>query len=479
MTQVVNDRNHIVASITFVNFTNMETGTDGLKHFLNYLRSLTFFDRLFRWSSVKSALVDASADFQKLVFGVETGVQARRDLEVEREKVRTLEAAVAELRLLRAEREQLLKDKAALESKNDAYLKRGNELSAELNSSRQKIETLEARLRELSSENTKFKASHEERVKQYETNVAKLHDVIKRTHDERDRERRAQHEQEIARLLKMKETWSAHEENVKNRIKAICNRHGVEYLDTVPFRGRPDVTLRINGEFVVFDAKSPAGDDLSNFPQYLKNQSESVAKYVKEENVRREIFLVVPANTLEHLSQFEFRLSDYTVYVISIDSLEPIILALRRIEDYEFAEQLSPEERENICRIIGKFVHLSKRRIQIDGFFAQQFFELVYRSEADLPKDILNAVSEFEKSEKLNPPQEKRARQINIKELESDAAKIKQDAHQKGIYTDESFLVKNLNKLPLYTPPSEKKKETDQKSLFSDVVPEEEKKQAG
>lgn len=461
LTRIVSARLYIAASCTLFNFTNMEPATDGLRSFLNDLRSITFWDRLFRWGRVKSALVDASAELQKVIFSVDATARLRRDLELEQTRNRALEEAAGELKLLRLEKEQLLREKAALESRNEAYLKRGSELSGELQASRQKIEALEIKVRELSDENTRFRTTNEERVRQYEDNMSKLHDAINRTHQERDRERKAQHDREIERLVKMKETWSSHEDNVKNRVKAICARHGVEYMEAVPFRGRPDVTLKINGEFVVFDAKSPAGEDLSNFPTYLKNQSESVAKYAKEENVRREIFLVVPANTLEHLTQFEYRLTDYTVYVISIDSLEPIVLALRRIEDYEFAEQLSPEERENICRIIGKFVHLSKRRIQIDGFFAQQFFELVYRSEADLPRDILESVSEFEKSEKLNPPQEKRAKQISIREVEADAARIRKDAAQKGIYTDESFLTKNLNKLPLYIPEEKKKEQPD------------------
>jgi hypothetical protein len=137
--------------------------------------------------------------------------------------------------------------------------------------------------------------------------------------------------------------------------------------------------------------------------------------------------------------------------VISIDSLEPIMLSLKKIEDYDFVDQLSPEERENICRVIGKFIHLSKRRIQIDGFFAKQFFELVYRSEADLPKDILDKVVEFEKAEKLNPPIEKRAKQINLKELELENEKLASEATQKGIVTQDSALIKEINKLPLYT----------------------------
>ena len=189
-------------------------------------------------------------------------------------------------------------------------------------------------------------------------------------------------------------------------------------------------------------------------------------KYVREDDVRKEMFLVVPTNTLDALEQFTYRLSDYTVYVISIDALEPVILTLQRIEDYEFAEQLSPEERENISRVIGKFVHLSKRRIQIDGFFAKQFFELVYRSEADLPKEFMDKVIEFEKSEKLNPPLERRAKQINVKDLKSDSERLESEANQRGIITQDSLLSKELNKLPLYSTEHAKPKDKEQGELF-------------
>ena len=358
-----------------------------------------------------------------------------------------------------------MKDKAGLESKNEIYLKRGTELSNEVSALRQKLESYENELKGLRNENTYLKSSDEQRLKEYESRMSNLTETIKRFDRDRIQEKEERHAREIERLRLMKQTWINHEDNVKIRIKLICQKHGVEYSDKVPFKGKPDNTLRINEEFIIFDAKSPANDDLSNFPLYLKAQSEQASKYVKEEGVRREIFLVVPANTLEVLQQFEFRLSDYTVYVISIDSLEPMILALRKVEDYEFAEKLSPEERENICRVIGKFVHLSKRRIQIDGFFAKQFFELLYRSDADLPKDILEKAVEFERSEKLNPPTDKRAKQISNRELEQEVSKIKNDAMQKGIYTEDTHLSKGLNRLPLYTEDSNTDS-TDQKELF-------------
>lgn len=445
----------------------MDTGIDNIKRLLSDLRGFTFLDRLFRWHTIKSLLIDASADLQKLIFSSESFRKVNHDLDLERGKIASLENSLVDLRILRNEKEELLKSRSALESKNDTFLKRGIELQNELALQKQKFETIESELKFLREENTKLKTSEFERKKNHDTSTARLNDTIQRLDEERKQEKNAQHQHEIEKLIRLKETWSNHEGEVQRRIKAICSRHGIDYVDSVPFKGKPDNTLKVNSEFLIFDAKSPAGDDLTNFPSYLKNQAENAGKYANEEGVRREIFLVVPTNTLGVLEQFEYRLSDYTAYVISVEALEPVILALRKIEDYEFAEQLSPEERENICRVIGKFLHLSKRRIQIDGFFARQFFELLYRSEADLPMDMLDSVKEFEKSEKLNPPQEKRAKQISIKDLEADVNKIKSDADQKGIYIVESQLSKSLDKLPLYKKQAEEQQKGEQPTLFN------------
>jgi hypothetical protein len=428
----------------------MDNGMDNIKRLFNELKTFTLWDRLFHWGRIRALLVETSAELQRLVS--EMGA-----LQAENRK---LESSIERLS---DDKITFQKENSVLKEKNDNYLKRGTELANEKESFKQRADLLDRECNRLREEILQLKTKEEQRRTEYDKAVNQLfklrEDILKERSDKDEKEKQAAYE----RLRKLKETWSKHEADVKNRIKIICNRHGVEYLETVPFKGKPDNTLKINDEFIVFDAKSPGSDDLSNFPLYLRNQAESVSKYVKEENVRREVFLVVPTNTLDVVEQFEYKLSDYTVYVISIDALEPIILSLRKIEEYEFAEQLSPEERENICRVIGKFVHLSKRRIQIDGFFAKQFFELVYRSEADLPKDFLDKVIEFEKAEKLNPPIERRARQISNKELETEIRERKTDAEQKGIEMDESLLTKNLNKLPLYT---DKPREETQKDLF-------------
>ena len=428
----------------------MDSGIENIKKLFTDLKTFTFWDRLFHWGRIRTLLIETSAELQRLVSSVSS-------LQTDNQKLQS------SIERLSDDKITFQKENSVLKEKNDNYLKRGTELANEKESFKNKAELLDKESSRLREEILQLKAKEEQRRTEYDKAVNQLfklrEDILKERSDKEEKEKQIAYE----RLRKLKETWSKHETDVKNRIKIICNKHGVEYMESVPFKGKPDNTLKINDEFIVFDAKSPGSDDLSNFPLYLRNQAESVSKYVKEENVRREVFLVVPTNTLEVVAQFEYKLSDYTVYVISIDALEPIILSLRKIEEYEFAEQLSPEERENICRVIGKFVHLSKRRIQIDGFFAKQFFELVYRSEADLPKDFLDKVIEFEKAEKLNPPIERRARQISNKELEIEIRERKTDAEQKGIEMDEALLTKNLNKLPLYT---DKPKEETQKDLF-------------
>lgn len=459
----------------------MELDQENLRRFFEKLRSIGLLERIFGWGKIISQLVDANGELQKLITKAESLKTENNRLEsaltVEKVATSNLQQTISRLEAenvrlsgssdhLLKEKEERVKELSSLSEANKNYLRRGTELSNELAVTKSSLERLEQDAKRMKEQLTQFQSLEEHRKVEYEKSMAALNQIQQKIQKDREAEVDIRNRAEIERLKRLKETWTAHEENVKGRIKAICNRHGIDYVDKVPFKGSPDNTIKIKDEFIIFDAKSPASDDLSNFPSYIKNQTDSISKYVKEEGVRRELFLVVPTNTLDALGQYEYKLPDYTVFVISIDSLEPIILSLKKIEDYDFVDQLSPEERENICRVIGKFVHLSKRRIQIDGFFAKQFFELVYRSEADLPKDILDKVVEFEKSEKLNPPIEKRAKQINLKELELENDKINSEANQKGIVTHDSLLMKEINKLPLYTTQVETQGKKDQANLF-------------
>lgn len=402
-------------------------------------------------SSIKASGLEQANSISRL-----KALLASGDTTIEGQKQRIIQLEATN-GLLSQKNEQLTADnkKYSEETATDKeslnkITERRNQLEIETEGMRKDISVLQMERNLLKQQNTQLVTEEESRRKKYDSDIAALTSIRDQIQNERATEIEEKNKAAIEQIKGLKETWGKHQENVKSIIKNISNKHVIEYIEKVPFKGDPDNTLKICDEYVVFDAKSPATDDLSNFPNYLKEQAEKAKKYAKQEAVKKDIFLVVPANTLEKLTQFVFNLGDYDVFVISVDSLEQIILGLKKIEGYEFAEKLSPEERDNICRVLGKFAHLTKRRIQIDSFFAKQFIELAYKTETDLPPEFLNKVIEFERSEKLNPPVERRAKAINIRELDKDATQLKIEVVAKGIFIDDNKMSNGLNELQLY-----------------------------
>ena len=218
----------------------------------------------------------------------------------------------------------------------------------------------------------------------------------------------------------MKKKWGEHEKDIEHHIQMICKKHILEYISQEEFpysRLKPDNTIKISEQYIIFDAKCPSNDDLSNFPNYIKAQTDNLKKYAKHKDVKKDLFLVIPANTLHAIKQFTHNMGDYNVFIITKDAIEPIVISLKKIQDFQLIEKLSPEERDDICRIIGKFAHTTKRRIQIDQYFAEEFLDTLKKAGSQLPKEVLKQVIEFEGAEKLNPPMEKRNKKILTQEL--------------------------------------------------------------
>lgn len=377
---------------------------DKLNNLFERIKSLGFWQRLFGWKSVRILSYDAYDEFRKISGQIEE-----------------LDRQIAEQKTLIGELE---KDREIQGNRLEDGRVATQKLEEKIRFLEQDQQRLNKEKTELSNRIAKYEQAEETRKESYEKNVTAVNTIRASLENERQQLKEQQMQEKEEAFEEMKQTWKNHESNVESAIRGICRRNVIEYLEEVPFRGKPDNTIRIVGEFVIFDAKSPASDNLANFPVYLKAQTEQVKKYIKHENVKRDIYLVVPSNTVEVVDQYVYNMGDYNVFVVTLDSLEPIILSLKKIEEYEFAEQLSPEERDNICRIIGKFAHTTKRRIQLDGFFSYQFLEILTKVKADLPRDIYEMVVEFEKAEKLNPPQEKRAKQILTEDLIDESEKL-------------------------------------------------------
>ncbi|CAN5347227.1 hypothetical protein BH11BAC5_BH11BAC5_32960 [soil metagenome] len=485
----------------------MESNLDNLKRLIESIKTIGLWGRLFGWGRIRNQLVDAATDLQKLVSNADNlkvsiaHLEAannglNKDLAIKTELLIKTEAEIDNLHStaqylnsqlsnctasLSAAKEnikgqelqinQLYTDSILLTEKNahlhadnkrltenagtntqtiSALAQRKTELEIELAEIKKDMQNIQLELGEVKKQNIQLISDESFRQQHHSNSLASLTKIQDQIQTERSKEIEERNNKAIEHIRQLKETWNRHQDNAKNSIKSICQKHTIQYVEKVPFKGEPDNTLLICDEYIVFDAKSPGSDDVSNFSNYLKDQAEKAKKYAKQELVKSDIFFVVPSNTLDFLTSFVYRHGDHNVYIIAADALEPVVLALKKIEEYEFAEQLSPEDRENICRVLGRFAHLSKRRIQVDSFFAKQFIELAYKCETDLPKDILDSVIEFEKAEKLNPPQEKRVKAIPIAELDNEHKKIKQEAESKGILMEDETIFTSLNELPLY-----------------------------
>ncbi|MEJ6748371.1 MAG: hypothetical protein QNK60_00405 [Flavobacteriales bacterium] len=342
---------------------------------------------------------------------------------------------ISELEQAHSAKDEIIKNLQNTADVLNAKLSSFDQTKTEKTQIAERLKLIEGERNNLKNENTKLNKEEENRnetlrksVESTNTLQDSLKTEIARVNDERVKETEQKFE-------KMKLTWGEHEKEVENHLRKICNNHVIEYIGQEDFphpRNKPDNSIEIMDQLIVFDAKSPANDDLTNFPKYIKLQTENLKKYAKHDNVKKDLFLVIPSNTLSVINQFTYNIGDYNVYIITKDALEPIILSLKKIEEYEFADKLSPEERDNVCRVIGKFAHTTKRRIQIDQFFAAEFLDTLQKAK-QLPSDILESVIQFENAEKLNPPMEKRKKQILTKDLKEKSDQIKKEIELREI----------------------------------------------
>ena len=288
---------------------------------------------------------------------------------------------------------------------------------------------------DLKNQNIKLNNEEEKRKLDSKKEIEALITLKQSAEDEKQALNNIRVHEKEEEFEKMKSQWVKHEKDVENYLKEICRNYVIKYVGQEEFphpRNKPDNSIEIMDQLIVFDAKSPSNNNLENFPKYIKDQTENLKKYAKHDDVKNDLFLVIPSNTLHVIDQFSYKIGEYNVFIVTKDALEPIILSLKKIEEYEFVDKLSPEERDNVCSVIGKFAHTTKRRIQIDNFFQREFLSTLDKAKK-LPREILESVIEFENAEKLNPPIEKRKKTIFTKDLKDQVDDIEKDMEIRNI----------------------------------------------
>ena len=213
---------------------------------------------------------------------------------------------------------------------------------------------------DLKNKNIKLNNEEEKRILDSKKEIEALITLKQSAEDEKQTLNNLRVQEEKEAFEQMKSQWVKHEKDVENYLKEICRNYIIKYVGQEEFphpRNKPDNSIEIMDQLIVFDAKSPSNNNLDNFPKYIKDQTENLKKYAKHDDVKNDLFLVIPSNTLHVIDQFSYKIGEYNVFIVTKDALEPIILSLKKIEEYEFVDKLSPEERDNVCSVIGKFAH--------------------------------------------------------------------------------------------------------------------------
>ena len=357
-----------------------------------------FFSRLFYWSQITLKLGELSNIIESLII---KNSQTSNETELLNQKIINLETDYQTEKKINQKLEteiEIVKNKNEL--LNPLKLK-NVELLTELNKLKQEELAKDAKRDSLMNKWEQFQANAEQRERKKE----ELETI--KEHEEKE---------------KIKRQWLNHEENVNNLIKIICNEQSVDFIekDKWPYKKQPDNIIKICDEYIVFDAKSPRNEELDNFPKYIRTQVDSLAKYAQHKDVKKQLFLVVPENALHVIQNKIYEDSNYCVHIVSPQSLKITIWSLKQIEHYEFAEKLSPEDRENLARAFAGSMNYIKRVIQINSDMNEHGIELTERMLQLISKKSLNSIRdkalEYEKGDIVNASLQRGGKAIDLKD---------------------------------------------------------------
>ena len=330
-----------------------------MRQLLQELQNLGWWGRIFGWGRIRRMLLEASSELEATQASTAQNNQALQALQGE---------------LLQSRQQSGMAEARAGDLQRDKDL-----LNADLMSARRDVQRLGSELAALTQ------VDNQRRV-ELQTNLTSLSQLKERIAEERLQEHQARQEEFERKQQRLRQTWQTHQENARNKIRQIAEKHSVPVVDKFPLKGEPDNVLLICEQYVVLDAKSPGGEDLANFGTYLKTQAEAAVKYTKQEGVFGQLYFVVPSNTLESLPQTVCRFIEYTVYVIPVEALEPVnMLALeelaqleQRLDELEQRLDVLNKEREELLLRIETVATLRQEAFMeaftaVDGHFRTIF----------------------------------------------------------------------------------------------------------
>lgn len=231
---------------------------------------------------------------------------------------------------------------------------------------------------------------------------------------------------ELSERQRLTEIFEGHHARVGEVLAKVCSDLNLDLKTEATYRGlsHPDFAVLVNSSYVFFNTVSPGSpDEVAAFAGRVAAEAAELFEAAKEDGVRGEAYLVVPNAVAADLSEFVFESDRCTVFVVTPEALEAVVRTLRRIEEYEFARQITPFELDQICRFIGELSHMTKRKIVLDTYFSNEMLEILQKAE-NLPTDVLADVAGYESAARMNPPAERDAAVLTVPSLSAKVQKL-------------------------------------------------------
>lgn len=304
-------------------------------------------------------------------------------IELERENAKlhaALESAQKEVGSLRSQLEAEKAEKQEQQGKSKQQFAHNTKLEAQL-------EQVTRERDELKKKEAKHEADAERHQKDLAAQLAKVEAATKSFEQEKLRVIREEEEKRAAAEANRDRIWAEHEKSVIATMLSLCKQPQYAftcYSNTdLPegFDGslKPDVMIEFLDQYVIFDAKKSKSESLST---YINNTVKTtVTKVKKNPKIASMIFLVVPSEAISELKTHHAVHEGYTFYVISPEALAPILASLKRITAYEFAEQMDPQQRENIVQLIAEYDFHVNLRNAVDLVVSKMGAELSKKAE--------------------------------------------------------------------------------------------------
>ena len=270
-------------------------------------------------------------------------------------RVRVQEDQSEQYRKLEAEHKRLTDEKIRATAEKKEIEKQRERLTVQLEEKQRTINELEKKIAVVDNNEIIRSKEMAKQFGELENSRKSLENEQKRVVEE-EREARAEYE------VKRNSIWAKHEGSAKAKMYEICTKPDIllpafdnnNLPDDFDGSMKPDFMVRLLGQYVIFDPKSSSA---KNLQAYIQTQVKSTARKIKDSsssnNIYPMVFFIIPSIGIEDIKECYFVEQGISFFVIPIESFEPIIRTLKRLEEYDMANKYDPKDREDMVNLIA------------------------------------------------------------------------------------------------------------------------------